>query len=203
MPVRRIHTIGYATKSIDAFVAQLRSHAIDVVADIRSVPYSNYYQDFRQETLRNHLRQQALDYVYLGRELGPRSPEPAHYDAQGQVQYERLRQSDVFAAGIRRLEQGLAKGFGIALMCAEKDPLHCHRSLLVAHHLQRMHSSNPDVPLEICHILHDGSLETQDQLEQRLVDEQAIPADLFSTDGSAYDTAYRHQTARTAWRKPG
>ncbi len=156
-----LFSIGYATKALREFIEQLQQYAIDVVVDVRSVPYSAAFHDYHRENLQAALSLAGIRYLYLGDELGPRSKDPAHYDDCGQVQFERLMTADLFKEGIERLENGLAKGFGIALMCAEKDPATCHRSLLIGYYLQRQ----CDVALK--HIRHDGSLESQAELEER------------------------------------
>lgn len=190
-----LFTIGYATKPIETFLDQLRDHRIDVVADVRSVPYSKTFHDFHRETLIKHLREARIRYVYLGDELGPRSPHDSHYE-NGQVQFARLQGSANFQRGVKRLFEGLEKGFRIALVCAEKDPAICHRSLLIAHFLQR-HSQ-----LDIEHICHDGTLESEAELEARLMAETGIVPDMFSGESECLEAAWREQSRRCAYRRP-
>ena len=198
-----IHTIGYATKPIDVFLSQLRHHAIDVVADIRSVPYSKAFPDYHQEAVAEHLAGSGIRYVYLGKELGPRSSDPNHYDERGQVQFDRLQCSQLFADGIERLLTGSAKGYSIALMCAEKDPARCHRSLLVGHYLVRATDDNSEqVVPAVEHITYDGALESQQQLEQRLVSIHSLEQDLFLSNDEREEQAYRAQLRETSYVKP-
>lgn len=131
----KLYTIGYATKSIEQFILQLQQYEINVVADIRSVPFSKAFADYHQQNIKSHLNKHKIQYVYLGKELGPRSEDDAHYDCHQQVQFDRLMTSEIFQSGIQRLSVGVEKGYRIALMCAEKDPAHCHRSLLVGYFL--------------------------------------------------------------------
>src|SRR5690606_38427854 len=119
-------TIGYATKSIETYIAQLLEHGVTVVADVRSVPYSKRFHDYHRETLMHRLREAGLRYVYLGDELGPRSKDAAHYVGD-QVQFGRLMEAPLYQAGIRRLFDGIRKGFSIVMTCACKDPAICHR----------------------------------------------------------------------------
>src|SRR5690606_20695911 len=130
----------------EVFLGQLQQHHIDVVADVRSVPYSRAFHDYNRETLVRHLAEHGFRYVYLGDELGPRSKDPRHYDADGQVQFARLMQAPLFQSGLMRLQDGLTKGFRIALMCAEKDCAVCHRSLFVGYALKHQYS------IEVSHI---------------------------------------------------
>lgn len=194
--MNHLYTIGYATKPIERFIEQLRQYGISAVADVRSVPYSKAFHDYRQASIRHHLQQAGIHYVYLGEELGPRSKNPAHYDDCGQVQFDRLMQSPLFRRGIERVEKGLDKGFQIALMCAEKDPATCHRSLLIAYYLAR----HPGWKVE--HILHDGGLESQARLEARLRELHNAGDDLFASAEQQANRAYRLQLQKTSYRLP-
>jgi len=191
-----IHTIGYATKPLDTFLAQLKQHNINAVADVRSVPYSAAFYDYHQEAIKASLEQAGIRYVYLGEELGPRSKNPAHYDSCNQVKFDRLMRSPLFLAGVERVQQGLEKGFNIALMCAEKDPATCHRSLLIAYFLVR----NTD--LEVRHIGHEGELEEQPELEQRLIALNQLKPDLLTSESDLLSIAYKQQLRKTSYIKP-
>lgn len=193
---RTLYTIGYATKAIDVFIKQLQRYRVNAVADVRSVPYSSAFFDYHQEPLRRRLEQAGIRYVYLGDELGPRSRDDGHYDECGQVQFDRLMQAPLFRQGIERVSQGLEKGFTIALMCAEKDPATCHRSLLIAYYLQRQpHWS-------VQHIRHQGDLESQAALETRLREIHGAGDDLFASAEEQLQRAYRMQLKKTAYIRP-
>ncbi|MFK7864661.1 MAG: DUF488 family protein [Pseudohongiellaceae bacterium] len=190
-----LYTIGYATKAFDAFLNQLKSFDINAVADVRSVPYSKVFFDYHQSALQKSLPAAGISYVFLGAELGPRSKDPNHYDSEGQVQFSRLQESALFKSGIQRLEDGLNKGLNIALMCAEKDPASCHRSLLVSHFLAARLDS------DIQHIEHCGSLESQQALEKRLIQIQGVEADLVTPEEERLKIAYERQLKQTSYRK--
>jgi len=139
-----IFSIGYATKPIDVFIDQLRRHRINIVCDVRSVPFSKRFFDYHQDAIKRHLQDAGIRYLYLGDQLGPRSKNPDHYEVCGtglQVQFDRLMTSNTFLQGIKRLQHGQRKGFRMALMCAEKDPATCHRSLLIGYALKRIKST--------------------------------------------------------------
>ena len=189
-------SIGYATKPVGEYIAQLQQHGINVVADVRSVPYSKRFFDYHQEALKHHLQQAGIRYVYLGDELGPRSKDPAHYDETGQVQFDRLMQAALFESGIQRLFAGQHKGFCIALTCACKDPAICHRALLVGWALLHAHQ------LDLKHILHEDGLETQTALERRLLGLTQTEPDIFTGESAALSLAYQRQCQACAYRKP-
>ena len=191
-----LYSIGYATKPLEEFLRQLQQHRIDAVADVRSVPYSRAFHDYHREPLATHLRSAGVAYVYLGEELGPRSTDPAHYNALGQVQFERLQKAALFQRGIERVFTGLKKPLRIALMCAEKDPATCHRSLLIGHHLLHQRA------LSTRHILHDGELESEEDLEQRLMALNDIHADMLTPACECCALAWQAQCQRYAYIKP-
>ena len=161
-------TIGHSTHSLEAFVKLLKAHSAGAVADIRSTPYSRYSPHFNREPLRDALRRHQIRYVFLGRELGARSNDPACYE-NGRVKYKLLAQSELFRRGIERVESG-ANAYRIALMCTEKDPLDCHRAILVAPALCR--NGTP-----VQHILPDGRLEDHESSITRLLDAMGFCTD--------------------------
>lgn len=195
-PAFSLYSIGYATKPIDVFIQQLKRYEIDAIADVRSVPYSKAFHDYHREPLAATLKQYRIHYVYLGEELGPRSKDDNHYDECGQVQFDRLMESPLYLHGVKRLKQGVSKGLKIALMCAEKDPADCHRSLLIGYHLQRQLAVN------LAHITHAGELEMQDSMESRMAEVHGLTTDLFSTPEEQADLGCQAQIKLKAYKRP-
>lgn len=196
MSAIHLFSIGYASKPIEVFLAQLKQHGINAIADVRSVPYSKVFHDYHREALMTTLKNAGVHYVYLGEELGPRSKDDAHYNEQHQVQFDRLMQSSLYLDGVARVQSGLDKGLCIALMCAEKNPADCHRSLLIAYDLQRR------LAINLQHIKHDGTLETQQAMEARLVAMHDKEADLFSDANEQTELAYQSQLRLKAYKRP-
>lgn len=195
-----LYSIGYATKPIDTFISQLNDYQVNVVVDIRSVPYSKVFFDYHKENIIQHLKRHNLRYVYLGDEFGPRSKDDSHYNEKGQIQFDRLMKSILFQQGVVRLKAGIEKGFTIALMCAEKDPVICHRSQLVGHYLAREGLSSSDT-IDLHHIRHDGTIETQEQLETRMMEIHDQGDDLFMSYDDRKHRAYMMQCEQTAYCK--
>jgi uncharacterized protein (DUF488 family) len=102
-----------------------------------------------------------IQYVFLGKELGARPEDLSCYDLGGKALYERIAATALFSEGIQRLLKGAAS-YKLSLMCAEKDPITCHRTILVCHKLK-------DFNVQINHILSDGNLESHQDLEARLL----------------------------------
>lgn len=155
-----IFTIGHSNLSIDEFIALLQQHGVTAVADVRSHPYSRYLPHFSKNALEAALKAANIRYVFLGTELGARPNDP-HCYVEGKALYENIAARPEFDRGIQRLIEGEQK-YNIALMCAEKDPLTCHRAVLICQHLREFN-------LDIKHILSNGDLETHPQLEERLL----------------------------------
>jgi uncharacterized protein (DUF488 family) len=187
-----LYTIGHSNHPIDRFIALLQQHGIDAVADVRSTPYSRFNPQFRKERLQTALTRAGIKYVFLGEELGARSKDPACYDESGRVSYVRLAATDLFRRGIERLLTGMQK-HRIALMCAEREPLDCHRTILVARELERAGAP-------ITHILADGSLEPQRHAMERLASNLKLAeTDLFRTPDELIEDAYDKQGSQIAY----
>lgn len=186
-----VYTIGHSTHETDAFVELLRRHGVDALADVRSSPYSRFNPQFNRETLQRNLEAKGIAYVYLGKELGARSEDPACYE-NGKVQFDRLAQAPLFEKGIQRVVEGAQK-YRLALMCAEKDPLECHRTILVARTLVERGA-------DVQHILEDGSLEPHDRALDRLLEQFKLDQpDLFRTREDSVVDAYGRQAERIAY----
>jgi uncharacterized protein (DUF488 family) len=156
----KLFTIGHSNHSIETFIDLLKQYGITALADVRSSPHSRYVPHFNQMPLKNALLDAGISYIFLGNELGARPTDASCY-VNGKALYERIAATDAFHNGIQRVLRGAAT-HNIALMCAEKDPITCHRAILVCQQLRSL-------PLEIHHILPDGALESHSQLETRLL----------------------------------
>jgi uncharacterized protein (DUF488 family) len=189
-PEFQVLSIGHSNHRIDAFVELLQRHGVTAVADVRSSPYSRWVPQFSRNELSAALKAHGIAYVFLGKEFGARSENPACY-VDGKVQYDRLAAEPAFESGVERIKEGIQK-HRIALMCAEKDPIDCHRALLVSREIDR-HG------MPVAHILADGSLQTQRELETRLLRKHKLPENDLLSRSEFVDTAYRKQEERVAY----
>jgi len=155
-----LFTIGHSNHEIEAFVSLLQRHGVTAVADVRSHPYSRFLPHFNRAALKEYLVKEGIRYVFLGQELGAR-PSIQECYVDGKAVYEKIAATDEFHEGIQRVLKGLRK-YQISLMCAEKDPLTCHRAVLVCQHLRHF-------DLKINHILKNGDLEPHIYLEERML----------------------------------
>lgn len=145
-----VYTIGHSNGTAEHLLEMLDQHGITAVADVRSQPYSRFNPQFNREALASALKNSGRDYVFLGQELGARSEDRSCY-RDGRAQYALIAQTPLFERGIERLLAGMEK-FRLAILCAEKEPLGCHRSILIARYLHER-------GIGVRHILEDGSLE--------------------------------------------
>lgn len=153
-------TIGHSNHPVVRFVSLLHRYGVTAIADVRSSPYSRSNPQFSRTLLQQSLKAEGVVYVFLGRELGGRPEDPSCY-VDGKVQYRRLAETPLFKKGLGRVLKG-ARSHRIALLCAEAEPLVCHRTILVAQELAL-------TGLRVSHVHADGSLESHAEAMSRLV----------------------------------
>lgn len=156
-------TIGHSNQTADEFVELLKRHGIKYLIDVRSTPYSKYAPQFNSEALKIILKHNGILYGYMGKELGARYEDPQLLFKDGRVDFVKVRGTSAFRHGIERIVQGVDVGHVIALMCSEKEPFDCHRFCLVSYELSKK-------GLQVLHILQDGSVVSNGELEERLLD---------------------------------
>lgn len=188
-----VYTIGHSTHSIERFIELLRGAGITAVTDVRSSPYSRVNPQFNREPLKDRLRHEGISYVFLGKELGARCEDKSVY-VNGQARYELIAQTELFQSGIKRVLEGAEK-YHIALMCAEKEPLDCHRTVLVARKIE-------ENGVKVKHILSDGSIETHRHTVDRLISKLGVlNEDMFRPREEVVSEAYTRQGRQIAYRE--
>jgi uncharacterized protein (DUF488 family) len=145
-----IYTVGHSNHTVEDFTALLRKHAIEVVVDVRSQPYSRHVPHFNRETLARLLQEQGFTYEHRGDRLGGRPADEGFLLADGSVDYDRVRASEGFQLALDELLV-LVRERRVALMCAEGDHHHCHRGQLITPALLAR-------DVTVLHIQPDGSL---------------------------------------------
>ena len=194
MTQAQIFSIGHSNHSIDKFLSLLESSEINMVVDVRSAPFSRMFPQFNQETLKKSLSDASIGYLFLGDQIGGRSNDPDDYQ-DGQVLYKALANKEAFKTGIERLKEGSAR-YRIALMCSEKEPLDCHRTLLVS---QALASSD----IVVGHIHADGTVEAHGDALVRLLSLHNLSSpDLFSDDTGRVQEALTLQEKKIAYQIP-
>jgi len=193
-PAFDLFTIGHSNIPIDRFVALLQQAEVTAVADVRSVPASRRFPWFSKSNLAKRLAGEGIDYTLMGDMLGGR-PRDARLYRDGVADYEAMASEPHYLEGLARLT-AQAERSRICLMCAEREPLECHRCLLVARSLAER-------GVAAAHILHNGAIETQAQTERRLLALTGEDCDLFTPgQRQRLATAYRQRARAAAYRRP-
>lgn len=188
-----VYTIGHSNLEVDHFLSLLERHHIDAIADVRSSPFSRFNPQYNRDVIERELDRHGMAYVFLGDELGARRSERECY-ANGRADYSLILDAPAFKRGIERVVVGAEK-MRVALMCAEKDPLDCHRCILVAPQLLKC-------GIEVRHILSDGSVESHASSEHRLTVRFKLgDQDLFRSAAESVAEAYRQQGEKIAYQE--
>ena len=196
MPSFDLLSIGHSNVQLERFVAMLHAAGVNAIADVRSAPLSRRFPWFSGKALAARLIQDGIGYEAYGDGLGGRPRAPDLY-SDGIADYEVMARQPEFQVAIDKLLAAAAR-CRVCLMCAEREPLDCHRCLLVARRLAERR-------LTVGHILHDGTIEPHAATERRLLALSGEGDDLFVTGHSArLAAAYRRRARAVAYRaKPG
>ena len=190
-PQLEVLTVGHSNHTIERFIELLHLHRVTAVADLRSAPYSQMHTQFNREPVTAALKREGITYSFLGRELGGRPADKTCYE-NGRVQYWKVAATPIFRSGTNRVLAG-ATNYRIALMCAEREPLECHRALLVAPELEK-------AGISVLHVHADGTIESHPDAMSRLLDLYRLPEeDLFRSRSELIEEACYRQQERVAF----
>ena len=127
-----IYTIGYTAFNINEFIEILKKYNISCVIDVRSSPVSQYYPDYNKDVLERVLKSSGIYYRNYIEEFGARQNDKSYYTKDGYLDFKKFAKSEAFKKGIRKITDSMVQGYTFVLMCAEKDPINCHRNIMVA-----------------------------------------------------------------------
>jgi uncharacterized protein (DUF488 family) len=182
-------TIGHSNLAADRFMALLASAGVTAVADVRSVPFSRWCPWFSGKALAQRLAGEGIAYLALGDSLGGRPRDPKLY-RNGVADYEAMAVRPEFVAGVKRVVDEIAR-HRVCLLCAEREPLDCHRCLLVGRALAER-------GLTLGHVRADGTIEPHAATEDRLL--TLAGDDLFRDRAERLAHAYRRRAQAVAAR---
>jgi uncharacterized protein (DUF488 family) len=186
-----IFSIGHSSHTIERFIDLLGSAKVTAIADVRTSPYSRMSPHFNRDALKERLQASGIAYSFLGRELGGR-PNGSQFYCEGVADYERMAQTPAFKKGIQRVLDG-AHRYTVALMCSERDPLDCHRCLLVSRALKQQGS-------KIRHIGINGDVTDHEEIEDQLLQlGRRDGADLFMSREEQLAEAYQKRARKVAY----
>ncbi len=159
---RYVFTVGHSNHGPERFLRLLTEHGIELLIDVRSRPYSRFCPHFNIKRLRRSVEEIGLTYVYLGGNVGGKPDEHEFYDDEGYVLYYLLARCERFQEGIAEIERYCVEK-RTAIMCAEEDPLRCHRRFLIGKVLVER-------GVTLKHIRGNGRLQTDEELTGSQVD---------------------------------
>lgn len=179
-----VKTIGHSNHPIDRFVSLLKAGGVQRLVDVRSTPWSRRHPQFGHKNLARSLAEAGIDYVHEGADLGGKPQAGGSYD--------RLAARPEFRAALDRVVDR-AQHEVLCLMCAEKEPLECHRTVLVSRRLAER-------GVRIEHLLADGGTRSHHEVEETVLGSDAAP-DLFEDRAARLARAWRRLEAR--WGRAG
>ena len=194
---RVLYTVGHSNLDFTDFLKLLKDGAVELLVDVRSRPQSARFPQFSQQVLERSLEKERISYLFLGEELGGRPDDPGAYRPDGLVDYRMRRNSYAFRSGLDRVLVELEQR-PLALMCAEEDPLECHRFLMICPELAR-------AGVQPLHIRKGSRIETQEAAETRLLESHGfgdVARNTLFADAraEALDQAYDLQAGKFAFR---
>jgi len=197
--VRKIlYTIGYSGFSVPDFIDVLKRYRINVIIDVRSTPFSSYFSAYNKEHLERLLKSHHIYYRNYAKEFGAQQIERRFYTAQGYLDFELFTASDIYHHGYQKIEDGLKQEYVFAFMCAEKDPMDCHRSIMVS-------KTFNDHGYSVLHLLPAKNPVSQVDIEERLLDKYFPDRDQLSLLSEQKDEneliteAYRKRNAEIGY----
>lgn len=178
-----LFTIGCSTRSLPDFIYILKRYNIQVVADVRSVPYSRFTPQFNADYLKSALYKNKIRYGSFADEFGARRSEDSVY-INNSVDFNKVMELEIFHKGIERIKNGLHTGYSIALMCTEYNPVDCHRFSLVSRGIRKQLS------VSINHILDQNVCKSTEELESELLIALNLQPELFENEEMLIERAY-------------
>ncbi len=171
-----LFTIGHTNHTHEEFIRLLKQYNINYLLDVRSTPYSKFTDQFNREVICKVLMDNGISYNYMGKYFGARQEDRSLYTPEGYLDFEKMRASERFKIGLQNVKKGLNSGNNIALMCTEKDPFDCHRTIMVSRGFELE-------GIAVSHIHSDGHLESQEEINRRLIKnlEKAEKVDIHQT----------------------
>ncbi len=180
------------------FLDALKEHGVTALVDVRSVPRSGYFTNYNKENLSDTLKHSHIIYRSYAREFGARQEDTRFY-TNGHLDFGKFAVSPQFKEGMEKIFAGMDMGYVFAFMCAEKDPMTCHRAILVTHEFAKQ-------GVRVIHILPNGKTETQEELDERLLDKyfpdrgQNSIFEEENDESALLAEAYRQQNAVIGYR---
>lgn len=187
--MKEIYTIGYVSYQPEEMAKVLNHFGVSCLIDVRSNPHSVYYTQYNKEIFAETLKKHGILYRNYAREFGARQEDPRYYSKEGYLDFSVYTQSEQFRQGVQKIDQGIRMGYVFALMCAEKDPMTCHRGIMIGKALEEQ-------GFTVKHIIYPDQIETQQEMEQRGIGNQIS----FFSDEQRIEEFYQSQNRKIGYR---
>lgn len=195
--VDTVYSIGYSGFSIDDFIDIIKKNEISLIVDVRSQPYSKYFLEYNKESLKKSLKYNGIYYRNYAKEFGARQEEMEFYSDDGYLDFELFAKSKNFLRGFEKLKQSMLQNYKFSLMCAEKNPINCHRTILIAREFY-------NAGYKIIHLLPNGTM-TQEDIEKCMLEmyfpdrEQIKLFDKHLSNAEYISKAYKKRNAEIGY----
>ena len=195
-----IYTIGYSGFSVEEFLRVLIDKKITCLIDVRSSPYSKFYSQFDEDSIKKILYENKIIYRNYKKEFGARQTNRVYYSSDGYLDFDKFTNSTEFKDGCDKLLSGIEKGYTFCLMCAEKDPISCHRSIMIGKALKK-------IGFNVKHIMPENIIINQQELENKLLNtyfSDRFQTSLFGenkSDDELIQEAYLKKNREIGFRK--
>jgi uncharacterized protein (DUF488 family) len=170
-----IYTVGHSTHPAPYFLELLKSYGVDCLIDVRSLAASRFNPQYNKKALSEFLNKKGIEYHHMPDEFGARQTDPKML-SNGKVDFEKVRNSDAFKNGLKKLQELSDKGKSMALMCSESEPLNCHRFVMICSVIKKYY--------QVWHILKDKNLKPNAELEDELIESYFGKREVDLFDGS-------------------
>ena len=126
-----LFTVGHSTRKRSELVALLKHFGVDLLFDIRSIPYSGYNPQFNREEMEKEMPRTGIAYEHIAALGGKRPSQEVIAAAKSCSErshgFAGYMETEEFKRGLDYVLMRVDEGRTVALMCAESDPAHCHR----------------------------------------------------------------------------
>ena len=154
-----LYTAGYGNRGLDAFIELMNLFGVTHLVDVRAIPKSSYWEDFRRENLIDLIPAKGLKYVYMGDTLGGVRDSAALCKDPESVELAPLFHDPELAKGFEALFKAMiAPDRVLCLMCGCMRPHGCHRSRLLGRALL-------EKGIDLQHIDADNAVVRQSELD--------------------------------------
>lgn len=163
---RTIFTIGHSPFLLfSSFVRSLQRNGVNCVVDIRNFDSAIIMKEYHEEELRTNLKKHGIDYLTFFDEFAKFDINLK--DSSGVPIYNKVKQTDSFKKGIQRLENGMNRGYVIALLGIPIFPEDCFRFTCIAPYLE-------ELGYEVMHIFEGGKAVSHKQIMERRTEDSSF-----------------------------